>query len=186
MRSSSISSISHASLCAASALALLLSFASCDLHRGDLYSEAALQSRLKSANGQDRQDAIEIAQKADHAFESGNPDEGIEFLKKSVARYPIARTYFDLGNALSGKNLNSEAIQAYQAVAFLEPDQRATAEYNIACAYARDGKKDDALLHLDLALRAGYANWKGMEKDRDLDALRATPRYLELLKKYKR
>lgn len=57
--------------------------------------------------------------------------------------------------------------------------------YNLAAALARQDKHDDALERLDIAIRTGFKNRRVMERDPDLDTLRALPRFKELLAKSK-
>jgi tetratricopeptide (TPR) repeat protein len=53
-------------------------------------------------------------------------------------------------------------------------------EYNIACVYARWGKIDESLKHLEKAVNHGFSNWKLMGDDHDLDAIRDTKYYKQL------
>jgi predicted esterase len=55
---------------------------------------------------------------------------------------------------------------------------RASAFYNLACAYALKGDKDRALLALLAAKRAGFADRSQMAKDADLSSLRGDPRFV--------
>lgn len=72
--------------------------------------------------------------------------------------------------------------------------QRFGNRYNLACAYARKGRKDDAFKNLEVALevgknmpvsyfRAQYENIR--EKDEDMAPLRSDPRFSELMKRFK-
>jgi TolB-like protein/Flp pilus assembly protein TadD len=47
--------------------------------------------------------------------------------------------------------------------------------YNVACAYAVLGDRDDALAMLDQAIRHGRGNLEWIERDPDLDSLRGEP-----------
>jgi tetratricopeptide (TPR) repeat protein len=49
--------------------------------------------------------------------------------------------------------------------------------YNVACAYAVLGDRDDALAMLDQAVRHGRGNLEWIEKDPDFDTLRGDPRF---------
>ncbi|MCG8546904.1 MAG: tetratricopeptide repeat protein [Alphaproteobacteria bacterium] len=53
--------------------------------------------------------------------------------------------------------------------------------YNLAAALARQGKQDDALERLYIAIRHGFKNRRVIEKDPDFDTLRSLPRYREVL-----
>jgi ketosteroid isomerase-like protein len=55
--------------------------------------------------------------------------------------------------------------------------------YNLACAFALSGEKEKALDNLDKAVNAGFTDRQQYETDSDLDSLRETERFKELLKK---
>lgn len=55
--------------------------------------------------------------------------------------------------------------------------------YNLACALALAGKRDDALDHLERSVAAGWSDATHMSQDPDLTSLRETPRYKALLAK---
>jgi tetratricopeptide (TPR) repeat protein len=52
--------------------------------------------------------------------------------------------------------------------------------YNIACAYALMGKRDQAIASLKQALDAGFTEQETLETDTDMDTLRKDPRFIEL------
>jgi len=52
--------------------------------------------------------------------------------------------------------------------------------YNIACAYALQGKPERAVVWLELSVRHGWRNTAHMDEDSDLDAIRGTERYKRL------
>jgi hypothetical protein len=52
-----------------------------------------------------------------------------------------------------------------------------TAEYNLACLDARTGRVDQAFARLDKAITAGFDDGVSLEKDPDLAALRAKPKF---------
>ncbi len=51
------------------------------------------------------------------------------------------------------------------------------AHYNLACALARQGKKDEAFASLSLAIAAGFAESKHLKNDPDLESLRDDERF---------
>jgi len=55
--------------------------------------------------------------------------------------------------------------------------------YNLACAFALSGQKEKALDSLEKAINAGFTDRSQYESDTDLDSLRETERFKELLKK---
>ena len=55
--------------------------------------------------------------------------------------------------------------------------------YNLACAFALSGEKEKALDNLEKAINAGFTDRQQYETDGDLDGLRETERFKELLKR---
>jgi tetratricopeptide (TPR) repeat protein len=55
--------------------------------------------------------------------------------------------------------------------------------YNLACAFALSGQKEKALDNLEKAIKAGFTDRQQYESDSDLDSLRETERFKELLKR---
>lgn len=80
---------------------------------------------------------------------------------------------------------NAEAAQSYErAFEIGIPPGAATrgvAWYNLACAYARLGRVDDAFAALGRAVDEGMRTRQTYERDTDLDPLRPDPRFAELL-----
>jgi adenylate cyclase len=66
----------------------------------------------------------------------------------------------------------------------LSPDDFATL-YNVACAFATVGDADRALDALDRAVGTGKGNRRWLEHDSDLDSLRPSPRFQEILGRLK-
>ena len=57
--------------------------------------------------------------------------------------------------------------------------------YDAACLYSRMKDKDNALKYLEKALELGYSRFAHIERDYDLDFLRNTTEFKELIEKYK-
>lgn len=55
--------------------------------------------------------------------------------------------------------------------------------YNLACTRARQGRTEEALAALDTAVDRGFHDAVQMQRDADLESLRATPRFQALLAK---
>ena len=75
-----------------------------------------------------------------------------------------------------------KAIQLCQKQLELLP-ARPEPHYNIACALARQGKKDEALAVLAKAIEGGYADAAHMRQDDDLESLRKEKQFEELAAK---
>jgi predicted esterase len=63
----------------------------------------------------------------------------------------------------------------------LRHERRVVDLYNLACCYSRMGMSDKVLEYLDYALQYGYEDIEWIEQDTDMDLVRETPRYAELL-----
>lgn len=91
------------------------------------------------------------------------PDEPMAWFLLARARHAVG----DLGAAIeAGK----------RATDF--PGVRASSYYNLACAYALTGRRDEAFAALHEAKRAGFANRILMSTDPDLESLRGDPRFV--------
>ncbi len=56
--------------------------------------------------------------------------------------------------------------------------------YDLACLYSLIDDKDEALDHLEMALQMGYHEFVHINNDTDLDNIRTTNRFHQLIKKY--
>jgi len=75
-----------------------------------------------------------------------------------------------------------EALAAGTEMNRLVPGNPVTL-YNMACALALLGKKDEALAALDSAVQAGFTDVAHMKQDTDLDSLRGEKKYQEIIEK---
>lgn len=87
-----------------------------------------------------------------------------------------AASWHGLGIVLHAMGDFAEAAPAHRRAAELSwfPQR---AYYNLACAYAMLGEKDEALDALGKAVAAGFADRQWMEQDSELDGLRGDPRF---------
>ena len=54
--------------------------------------------------------------------------------------------------------------------------------YNLACLYMHEGERERALSVLRKSIERGYHDIEGLRRDPDLDPLRGTPEFEELVK----
>ncbi len=73
-----------------------------------------------------------------------------------------------------------KAIAQFQRVVAIQP-RNEVAFYNLACAYSLQRDVARGLDHLEKAVELGFTDWEHMERDKDLDNLRASPRYRTLI-----
>jgi tetratricopeptide (TPR) repeat protein len=91
------------------------------------------------------------------------------------ANYHIAFAYLLLKNY-------PKSIHYFEIARRINPKDQFTL-YNLACAYALSGKKDQALDVLEAAMEAGFDDVKHINEDPDLESLRDDPRYRQLLER---
>jgi tetratricopeptide (TPR) repeat protein len=115
-------------------------------------------------------------------------EEAKDFTAAEKSYRALAEKYPNDGSALNGlsgvlheKGEWDAAIEAGERAARFE-SVRADALFNVACAYARKGKKDEALSKLRLSIDAGFSKKWRLEGEPDLTSVRGDPRYGELLK----
>lgn len=73
-----------------------------------------------------------------------------------------------------------EGLRMDETLCRLLPDD-AYVWYNMACSYALNADKTDALDALEHAVYLGYCDVEWLMKDNDLDAIREEPRYQQLM-----
>jgi hypothetical protein len=115
---------------------------------------------------------------AEEALDANRAQEAVGFAVQAVKDNPDSgHAWFTLARAeQAAGNLDAAIRAGNQASTFASV--RASAFYNLACAYALKGDKDRALLALLAAKRAGFADRSQMAKDADLSSLRGDPRFV--------
>jgi len=83
-----------------------------------------------------------------------------------------------VGRALFGEERFEDAARL--GAASFERDPHPTLAYNVACAWARHGRPDEALRWLDRAVDAGYRDAGELETDAELETLRGRPELRDL------
>lgn len=116
--------------------------------------------------------------KAEEALDANRNQEAVGFAVEGVKENPgSGHAWFVLARAQQAAgNLDAAVAAGSQAATFASV--RASAFYNLACAYAQKGDKDNALLALTAAKRAGFADRSTMAKDPDLASLRGDKRFV--------
>jgi putative intracellular protease/amidase len=89
--------------------------------------------------------------------------------------------WFGLGSVLQAKGEWDAAIQAGERAASFD-SVRSDALFNLACAHARKGNKDEAFNKLGMAVASGFKKKWRLEGAPELASLRGDARYAELLK----
>lgn len=100
-----------------------------------------------------------------------------EFPFDFQANYHVAFAYLLLKNY-------AKSIHYFEIARRINPQDQLTL-YNLACAYALAGKKNEALEALEASVSAGFDDYRHIERDPDLDSLRKEPAYQRLIEKMK-
>jgi hypothetical protein len=111
-------------------------------------------------------------------LDKNQSQQALVLAKKAVVEEPQnPNAWFVLARANQATGDIDGAIKAgHQAAGFAAV--RASAFYNLACAYALKGDKDDAFRSLLAAKRAGFADRDQMASDPDLASLKVDPRFV--------
>ncbi len=88
-----------------------------------------------------------------------------------------------LGMLHAGNGDDAAALEAFMALAELQPDNPEV-HYNIACLHARGNRTEEAVLWLQKALDKGFGDWNLLKNDRDLENIRNTTFYRELMERH--
>jgi transcriptional regulator GlxA family with amidase domain len=88
--------------------------------------------------------------------------------------------WYGLSGVLQAKGDWDAAIEAGERAAGFG-NVRSDALFNVACAYARKGNKDEAFNKLRLAVTAGFNRKGQLEREPDLASLRGDARYKQLV-----
>jgi Flp pilus assembly protein TadD len=136
--------------------------------RPDDYAALALLATAYNSLGR-QEDFIQTSRRAYDTARKHlelNPDD-------PRALYMGAMSLTALGETDKARDWNRRALA-------MDPDDPSVL-YNIACAFALEDQKAEAIATLRKAMDHGFGHWKWIEHDSDLDSLRDEPGFKELL-----
>jgi len=117
-------------------------------------------------------------------LKKGESDIAISIFKKSLAIRPNNfSTNNDLALAYASKEDYDTAITFFKKAIPHQPE-KADLYYNIACMYAKKKMPKQSTQWLSKALENGYKNWNLLQSDPDLEAIRGSWDYRNLLQAY--
>ncbi|MFT3697817.1 MAG: protein kinase [Kofleriaceae bacterium] len=168
----------------------LYAFARVRMAQGRPRDAAELFERGARARTDDYQ-CLALAVSAYRAL--GENDKAVDCARRTVARVerrlqiaPTDERAYCLGAiALIEIGQNERALQWGQRARSLAADDPSVL-YNVACALVRAGYPEPALDTLEQAVGMGFGQRTWFEHDSDLDDLRATPRFIQLLERLPR
>jgi arylsulfatase A-like enzyme len=111
--------------------------------------------------------------------EGGNPT---QTLKTAQRLYPLEpEVYHELGHRFLKEKRFPDAILALETSVDLRPTNPSEVVYDLACAYARNGDKTQALARLKESIRLGMRDVQGINTDSDLESIRGEPAFKSLM-----
>jgi Flp pilus assembly protein TadD len=115
--------------------------------------------------------------------QKGETELALQQYEKSSILMPKAMNPLKKLSGLYTKAGNyDKAISAYIRLLKIYPRQY-TYDYNIACLYALKDDKQNSTTWLKKAIDKGYRNWVLIQNDKDLDNIRDTTFYHDLMKR---
>jgi Flp pilus assembly protein TadD len=110
-------------------------------------------------------------------------------IEAAMKNHPqLGQAWFNLGFARIVLGPADQGVRAFEKAVELGY-RKGTSMYNLACAHALAGHKDEAFAWLDKAFANGFDSWGLIRSDADLDDVRYDPRfrkYLELARAHER
>jgi len=105
----------------------------------------------------------------------------VDLIEEHLKRHPgDVRALYMGANCLISIDEPRRALEWAELARSIEPDDPMVL-YNLACIFSKAGEVDDALDCLDRAVRGGLVQRGWIVNDPDLEAVRAHPRYAEVL-----
>ncbi|MCK4518277.1 tetratricopeptide repeat protein, partial [Candidatus Babeliales bacterium] len=115
-------------------------------------------------------------------IQQGNFKEAIKHFSEVLRIRPDnATAHFNLGFVLTQRERFKEAISHYSEAVRLDPHFSAVASYNIACIYSIQDKIEESINSLKKAIEKGYNNWDLIKTDKELENIRGSSYYKELI-----
>jgi tetratricopeptide (TPR) repeat protein len=124
-------------------------------------------------------------------FELGNIFLGRGEFSKAIAEFEkalfiqpqFAPAQYNLALAHAAGGQYDRALEAFKKMTALEPDNPNT-YYNIAAMYALQDNVPDSIAWLRKAIDRGYQNWELIKTDKDLENIRSSAAYQDLVKNH--
>lgn len=129
-------------------------------------------------------DSYPYASRGDIYMKQGKKELAEMDFKKVIEIENSPENYVCIHYAYQGLGMYDKAIAAIDEVIAQEPTNAGN-YYDAACLYSRMKEKDNALKYLEKSLELGYKRFAHIERDFDMDYIRDTDEYKDLLKRYK-
>jgi tetratricopeptide (TPR) repeat protein len=114
-------------------------------------------------------------------FRKGEQDRAIQHYNKAIQLNPkFVPALNNLALVTAAKKEYYKALTIFLDILNYEPDDAQT-HYNVACMYARLNRIDESIKWLKKAIDKGYTNWESIKRDDDLDNIRESSAYKQLI-----
>lgn len=108
-----------------------------------------------------------------------------DFKKFAVYQDSLMREHYNNRNVIEYTKVLNHFHNAYDTLGAGEKQEYAPhlqgAIYNLSCIYSIIKDKKNALLYLDKAVKAGYSDYSHMQKDTDLDFIRQSKEFKQII-----
>jgi len=112
----------------------------------------------------------------------GDLNQAALFYKKAIAKSPKFIQALNQLAIVYKKQGNSEAsLDTYKKIIIIEPSH-INSYYNIACIYSGKNRAEESVRWLKKAIEKGFDNWKLLQTDSDLNNIRGTAYYKEVMR----
>jgi tetratricopeptide (TPR) repeat protein len=109
-------------------------------------------------------------------------EEALNCFMKALSINPdLTHSHNNLGIMLAQQGQFDAALKHFLTVIELEPDYNNSIYYNISCIYAKIHQIEKSTSYLDKAIKRGYNNWCVIKNDKDLENIRETSYYKQLI-----
>jgi len=102
-------------------------------------------------------------------------------IQVEIKKNSFAQAQNNLALAYAVGKQYDKALAAFKKMTALQPDNPSS-YYNIAVLYALQNNVDESLAWLNKAIAMGYDNWDLIKTDKDLENIRSSEGYRELVK----
>jgi tetratricopeptide (TPR) repeat protein len=114
-------------------------------------------------------------------FRKGDQRQAMQQYKKAIQLNPkFVPAINNLALITAANKEYDKALTLFSDVLNYYPDDAET-HYNIACMYSRLDRVDESIEWLKKAIDKGYSNWEIIKTDGDLENIRDTNAYMELV-----
>lgn len=149
------------------------------LTEADLFNQQIVGGFLQAHPGDDEK-ANALFMHAVDAYRNKKDITGaIALFRQSILQHPMAKAYYEMGNASMDAKDYQHALKAFRMGEQLGFEPLSKLLYNTACVWSLLGQKDTAVTYLEYAIEAGYANTDQIMKDADLAIARTSELFKE-------